>query len=210
MIKFSVLVMALLSAEGAMATDMGNYGLSALDIIAQSYNTASTDAPKSVGTIVYQNSDGTFQGLTTTGYVPLSIPAAATTYAQSSAFTSNSAGLTSTTFSAFSPSATFTFTPGVTGKYKIYSSVPNRTYANLPTIKIANTVGSGTLLAESQGTGDTLSASSSDQSSYLQSVYSLTAGTTYTFELQAKVLSGGSITLLGGQSQFYIFAEKLN
>ena len=125
----------------------------------------------------------------------------------SSPVTTSSSAVSSGTFTTFSNSPAFTFTPTVTGKYKVYSSAivdcigANQEYD----VRIFNTTGGGTLLAESKA--ETFTSSTEIVSSlYAQSVYTLTAGTSYVFDIQGRA-SGGSLTLFGSVASFYMFAE---
>lgn len=71
---------------------------------------------------------------------------------------------------------------------------------------IVNTAGTATLLEESQGIVE-ISGSFGASSTYVQSVYTLVAGNSYTFDLQGKVTSTGIAICLGASSNFYMFAE---
>lgn len=123
----------------------------------------------------------------------------------SSQVTTNSSTVTSSTFVTFDNSPAFTFTPTFTGTYKVYSNISLLASAGAqPVCRVFNTSGGATLLYESQaqvaistGYGATLP---------VQSVYTLTAGVSYVFDLQVKMISGNSLTD-GADAPFYMFAE---
>lgn len=119
--------------------------------------------------------------------------------------TLNSSG----SFVTFSNSPALTFTPTVTGTYKVYSSVPinNQSSNSFGTIRVFNTSGGATLLSESQAS---VYSSSSNPSSnvYTQSVYTLIAGTTYVFDVQGMVSAGSGIYLdATDMGPAYLYAE---
>jgi hypothetical protein len=76
--------------------------------------------------------------------------------------------------------------------------------------RVINTSGGATLLEESQGllAGPT-AVVSVESSAYVQSVYTLTAANSYVFDIQAKVISGTSVTIDGSSANFYMFAERV-
>lgn len=117
------------------------------------------------------------------------------------------------TFSTFDNSPAFTFTPAITGKYKVYASVP--IFSPLPNqnaqLRIHNTSGGAVLLQESQTSAGAANivSNNTETSLYQQSVYSLTAGTTYVFDIQGAVSSGGSVKITGSAASFYMFAEGI-
>lgn len=120
--------------------------------------------------------------------------------------------VTNSSFTTFGNSPAFTFTPSVTGTYKVYTSVPlgiATSGAGTGTGRIIKTSGTGTLLAESQGGFDTNTTQNTYNSTYLQSTYTLTAATPYVFDIQGKVATGASqVSILAGTiGQFYMFAE---
>lgn len=139
-------------------------------------------------------------------------PSAGTTSAffASSQVTTESAALSSTSFSTFSNSPAFTFTPTISGTYKVYSSVPilleNGT-PNSSQIRVINTSGSAVLLDESQANAQFI-ATTTDMSTtvYVQSVYTLTAGVSYVFDIQGQTNSN-NVYIVGNSSPFYMFAE---
>lgn len=114
-----------------------------------------------------------------------------------------SGGITSATFVTFDNSPAFTFTPTITGTYKVFSTVPvynpNSFSAEL---RVFNTSGGAVLLNESQ-----VVESSNQDSPTILSVYTLTAGITYVFDIQAQVGAGGPISIRGDEATFYMFAE---
>jgi hypothetical protein len=131
-------------------------------------------------------------------------------YFASSQVTSNSTSITSTTFTTFSNSPAFTFTPNFTGKYKVYSiAYLTSTGTSLGSYcQITNTSGGATLL-NAQSASMKGSNSTVDVSVYTQSVYSLTASTSYVFDIQGKVDSGGGVSLVTSIVPFTMFAERI-
>jgi hypothetical protein len=128
----------------------------------------------------------------------------------SSQVTTNSSDVTSSSFTTFSNSPAFTFTPLATGHYKIYVSANMRVTASGSVVaRIFNTSGGATLLYESQAfLTDNSGSSSQEASLYYQSVYNLTASTSYTFDIQGKADGSHGVSLDGGSAAFYMFAES--
>ena len=126
--------------------------------------------------------------------------------------TTTSTGITSGSFTTFSNSPAFTFTPTITGTYKVYCSIPlELSTANAQGVaRIIKTSGSGTLLQESQGFLEFNGGTYTGNTAYIQSTYTLTAGVTYVFDIQGLVVSGlGTIDNVGSVSPFYMFAEGI-
>src|SRR5271165_6308857 len=129
----------------------------------------------------------------------------------SSVINTTSSGITSSSFTTFDNSPAFTFTPTITGNYRVYSNIPiEMTVLNGECIsRIFNTSGSAVLLAESQGFTYSDGAAVV-QTTTVQSIYTLTAGVTYVFDIQGEVANSvGSILNRGDVAQFYMFAEGL-
>lgn len=144
---------------------------------------------------------------------PISGSSAFAAYA-SSQINNDSTAITATSFTTFSNSPAFTFIPTITGTYKVYSSVPaSVTFAatNGGFVRIFNTTGSATLLQESQAVYY-VSSGNDVFSCTAQSTYTLTAGTTYVFDLQGKMgAAAGSIQINNGLgTSFYMFAEGIS
>jgi hypothetical protein len=118
------------------------------------------------------------------------------------------------TFTTFSSSPGFTFTPNITGTYKVYASIPLLPQGNniLSYGRIFNTSGSATLLQESWAVADGFKAGVTDPafSGTAQSNYVLTAGVNYQFDIQGSNESGGQVALFPGSGQFYMFAEGIS
>lgn len=128
-------------------------------------------------------------------------------YFASSQVTTLSSAVTATSFTTFSNSPAFTFTPTITGKYKVYSGCMfSVTVSDLVAIRIFNTSGGGTLLNESQGAF--FIAVSVTGEVFVQSVYTLTSGVSYVFDIQGKNINVGSFNLDGTNAPFYMFAER--
>jgi hypothetical protein len=125
----------------------------------------------------------------------------------------NSGGITGTGFVTFSNSPAFTFTPSVSGMYKVYTSVP--LYQGNDGVfgyaQITNTSGGATLLSESQGIvyGAQGASGAVAHSAFLQNTYTLTAGTSYVFDIQGTNSSTGSIEILASNTQFYMYSERV-
>lgn len=137
-------------------------------------------------------------------------PATVSQFFASSQVSTDSTAITSASFTTFSNSPAFSFTPSVTGTYKVYVSLPvNVIGTGVAKLRIFNTSGGGTLLEESQGTASVSSAVTVYDQVYVQSVFTLTAGTAYQFDIQGLLSSGtGSVSIVGSSgAQFYIFAE---
>lgn len=131
----------------------------------------------------------------------------------SSQVTTLSSNITVSTFTTFSNSPALSFTPTITGTYKVYASIP--LYANSGTgatavARIFNTTGGATLLYESQivAAGPT-AANVIEDSGYAISYYTLTAGTAYVFDIQGKLVAGTNANCDGANSPFYMFAEAV-
>jgi len=148
------------------------------------------------------------QVLTVSGGVPSwQAPTSGTfKFYASSQVTNLSSGISSGTFTTFSNSPALTFTPTITGTYKIYSNIPiNNGSSNGEAVtRIFNTTGSATLLYESQGVS--FGGSQVITTAWCQSVYTLNSGTSYVFDIQAKALSG-TVYAAGGDAAFYMFGE---
>ena len=131
---------------------------------------------------------------------------------QSAQVTTQSSNVGSS-FTTFDNSPSFTITPTITGQYKVYCSVPMMgNSANDPygIVRIWNTAGSASLIAESQGIFNPyLIPSGRDGSAYCQSTYTLVAGQTYIFDIQGKNIGNGTITCDGSSAPFYMFCEGI-
>ncbi len=140
---------------------------------------------------------------------PLSGSSAFAAYA-SSQITTTSSAVTSGSFTTFDNSPAFTIIPTITGTYKIYSSIALDINGTNPlsVVRIINTSGAATLLAESQGTLN-ITATGQESCIFIQSTYTLTAGTTYIFDIQGKKVSGTNCILDGSNAPFYMFAEGI-
>lgn len=117
----------------------------------------------------------------------------------------------STSFVTASNSPAFTFTPTVSGTYKVYASIPaqNDTTAQQALYRIFNTSGGATLLQESQATSFPVATGTFINNLTAQSNYTLTAGVTYVFDIQYKSSSGGDVYIRGDEAPFYMFAEGI-
>jgi hypothetical protein len=145
----------------------------------------------------------------TTWYSASPIGNSAFTLLASSAVTTASNTIATTTFTTFSNSPALMVTPSVSGTYKVYCSIPveTSTTTDISACRIFNTSGGATLLEESQ-TADYGGNSSVLASLYTQSVYTLSAGTTYQFDIQGHTSPGGSgIVNRGDFANFYMFCE---
>jgi hypothetical protein len=116
------------------------------------------------------------------------------------AVTSNSSALTSTTFAAFDVTPSVSFTAQNTGTYRVSAAFPYLTAGTAGhgyNIRVNGSVGSPTVVFNGElydevgaiGVGKT-------GQGYAYQIVSLTAGTSYTFQLEAKVTSGDSLLLV--------------
>lgn len=117
--------------------------------------------------------------------------------------------LTSSSFTTPSNSPALMVPCTVTGTYKVYCILPiDLLSAGIAVqTRIFETSAMATLLAESQGFiyGATSRVSGTH---YIQSIYTLTSGNTYQFDVQGRLFTGsGTIDISGSQASFYIFAE---
>jgi len=123
----------------------------------------------------------------------------------SSQVTTASSGITSATFTTFSNSPALTVTPILGGSYKVYSVFqsydPTPIAAN---VRIFNTSGGATLQIEQQSF-----TTSSQQSQYTFSIYTLAASSTYVFDIQGAVGSSGTLYARGDQAPFYMVIERI-
>lgn len=130
----------------------------------------------------------------------------------SSMVTTLSTAITGTSFSTFDNSPAFTFTPTVTGKYKVYASAAfEMDGTGIGGVsQIVNTTGGATLLGASSGILY-VTATSEIFSVYIQSVFTLTAGVSYVFDIQGKLTSGGGNFYINATNgAFYMFAERVS
>lgn len=125
----------------------------------------------------------------------------------SSQVTTDSTALTTNTYTTFSNSPGFSVPVTVTGTYKVYCSAPFQCSASQFQVKIINSAGGATLLYESRCGNATSGGVAADASLFLQSVFTLTSGNTYTFDIQAAVSSGQTVLQGSTIAQFYMFAE---
>ncbi len=113
----------------------------------------------------------------------------------SAAISGASTVISTTSYGTFSNSPSFTFTPNISGTYRVYAACPIDeavTYSGF--VRIINTSGSATLLSENPGTVYGSNATSgAEVTGYAQSTYTLNSGTSYVFDIQGKVsnISGG-------------------
>lgn len=133
-----------------------------------------------------------------------------TLFFASSQVTTQSSANTSTSFATYSNSPSFIFTPTITGTYKIYSlaAAEEGDTGQTGILRVFNTSGSATLLYENQGVIEVGPTNIIVQTTVVQSVYTLTAGTAYQFDIQGKTSGGATGTYLRGDlASFYMFAE---
>jgi C1q domain len=131
-------------------------------------------------------------------------------YYASSQVTNASSNI-SGTFTTFSNSPGLTFTPNITGLYKVYSSIPTQVQAStgIAVVRIFNTSGGGSLLQESQGVIYSQTGAPEISNQEVQSVYLLDAGTTYQFDIQGQITNTGVMLNRGDLASFFIFAEGI-
>ncbi len=124
----------------------------------------------------------------------------------SSQVITQSTNITSATFVTFSNSPAFTFTPILSGTYKVYCPITELVNLNISQSRIILTSGAGTLLYESQGI---FYGSAVDTTIFVQSVYTLTSGVTYVFDIQGQIATTGTLSNRGDIAPFYMFAERI-
>jgi hypothetical protein len=118
-----------------------------------------------------------------------------------------SSTLSSSSFTTFSNSPAFTFTPTVSGNYKVYTSayfIIESASGSL-IAQIHNTSGGATLLYNSQAYFN-ISEESEGEMMYFQAVYTLTAGSPYVFDIQGNT-STSNVVMGTSAMTFYMFAE---
>jgi hypothetical protein len=162
-------------------------------------------APGTSGNVLTSN------GTTWTSVAPSS---AAFQFFSSNQVTTNSSIISSNSFNTFNTSPGFTFTPTVTGKYKVYASMPIGLAAGgagpaTAAVQIIASSGSPTILNQGMGFIQAIISNINGITAYVQSVYTLTASTSYTFDVQGAVLiNSGNLTLGGTSTPWYMFAEQ--
>lgn len=116
------------------------------------------------------------------------------------------------TFTTFSNSPAFIFTPAISGIYKVYCNIPcdSQGTSAQGITRIFNTSGGATLLQESQANVGAGGTSFIVANGFVQSTYSLNAGTTYQFDIQGSLAAGSDLLATGSNSPFYMFAEGIS
>lgn len=148
------------------------------------------------------------QALLVSAGIPTWTTVSGTSFFASSQVTTASTGLSATSFTTFSNSPALSFTPTITGTYKVYSNPSfSVTVSDLAVFRIIKTSGTGTLLNESQA-ADFIAVSATGNV-FIESVYTLTAGTAYVFDIQGKNATAGTFALDGSNGAFYMFAEQI-
>ena len=123
----------------------------------------------------------------------------------SSKIDTQSTGVSSSTFTTFSNSPSLSVACTSTGTYKVYCNAQMESDSSTGSfITIVGTSGSPTLLYESWGELEAV-GSSGHATCFVQSVFTLTSGNTYVFNVQGKTASG---TIYFGNKNTYMFAEK--
>lgn len=106
--------------------------------------------------------------------------------------TGDSSGYSTTSYGALSNSATLTFTATASGNYRVFMNPTNARNATVATenqLQLVATAGSPVILVNAEQVW-TQFVAAYDTPIFLEGIYTLTAGTAYTFQLQAKVSSG--------------------
>lgn len=134
----------------------------------------------------------------------------------SSQVTTDSSAISSGTFTTFDNSPAFTFTPTVSGTYRvrapmILEAVIQNTVA---ATQIFNTSGGATLLFNNPACIDTVTGGSSVISVQPEAIYTLTAGISYQFDVQGAIISGVGSAIArgnpsGGVTSWYMFADGI-
>jgi len=162
------------------------------------------------GTKRFYFRDGT--GINAGQTIRLGAPAGFTPqFLWSSQVTTSSGNISSSSFTTFDNSPAFTINATVTGTYKVYCSIPLESVGTGTQlgVRIFNTFGGATLLAESQALNQN-ATNGTVQTSFVQSVFALTIGNSYVFDIQGKTGGSGSVNNQGSISPFYIFAELMS
>jgi cold shock CspA family protein len=114
--------------------------------------------------------------------------------------------LTSGSFVTSSNSPTLTFTPKISGKYRVYATpwTYNTNSSGYAFSRIFNTAGGAALISSNIGSvyGNTGDHGTSVR---IEAVYQLIAGTSYSFDIQQG--SNGGSTQIGDSTPIYITAE---
>lgn len=156
--------------------------------------------PSGGGTTNFLRADGTWNSPAASG----------SEFHYGSPCTTLSSAVTSASFTTTSNSPTLSFTPTLSGTYKVYAAF--ETY--IPTAgtnvagRIFNSSGGASLLVENQS--DSYSSSSVLQSmNPVESIFTLTAGIAYSFDIQIKSNGSNNAFARGDQAQFSIIAERM-
>lgn len=140
--------------------------------------------------------------------VNLSNPAA--NYYVSSQVTSSNSTITSGTYVTISTSPALTITPLVSGTWEVWSPLPifPQSGATACQVRIFNTSGGATLVSENPATADSASGYVIAPGQPF-SLYTLTAGTTYIFDIQQLDIgsAGSGCQVGGGLSSYYMYAK---
>lgn len=128
----------------------------------------------------------------------------------SSQVTTDSSAISASIYTTFDNSPAFTFTPTVSGIYSVTASVPlseSGTTGKTGNAIIICSSGGATLLSQTAGIVYSNTSNNEGRSSaYLITVFNLTAGTSYTFDIQGATNGGGTITLIGNEAPFNMYA----
>lgn len=138
----------------------------------------------------------------------------------SSIVNTSSSSITSDTFTTFSNSPAFTFTPTASGTFKVYSSacfLNQNGGSGYAQTRIVLTSGAGSSqTSESMGSAY-CGGGVVQMSTFIQSVFTLVSGTEYVFDIQGRSIVASSGIILRGEatggdagSPFYMYAERVS
>jgi len=153
------------------------------------------------GTDINVSSSSGTTTITFNGFIP--------EYYASSKVNTNSTAVTSGTFTTFSNSPALSFTPTETGVFKVYCipHIHESSSGDRSRVRIYKTSGSGTLILENQASVGIDSATDIGVSIYTESLYTLTGGVAYVFDVQA--LTNSSVTWKATDCDSYMVAFKI-
>jgi len=174
----------------------------------------SDPSPAQNGDVYYNTVSNRFRGYQNGSWQDLINNGGSSSFASYASSVVNTSASVSYTggWETFSNSPAFTFTPTLSGNYKVYASLPLLPTGNnaLSLARIFNTSGGATLLQESQVIADGFESGVTDPAfnCFAQSIYTLVAGTTYVFDIQGNPQTGSAgLQLVGSYAPFYMFAE---
>lgn len=125
--------------------------------------------------------------------------------------TATNIGAPYSVFQTIDNSPSLTFIAKATAVYKVYASIPLYAIsaANEAWGRIFNTAGAAGVIIESTGTVYSSPTDNNIDSVYIQTLYNLTAGVSYTFDIQIACAGGSCTVESAGLGGYCIVAEQL-